>query len=444
MNTEEQKVSIVGLGYVGLPLAVLTRSKSYEVTGIDLDIEKVDMIQNGNVPFIDKELSKQLKIYPIVAQSNYDNVASANIIIVCVPTPVDADFMPDLSIVKSVCNEIGSRLQKNQLVIIESTINPGVCDDVIIPILERQSKMKCGRDFYLAHCPERINPGDKNWNVSNIPRVVGANDHVSLKKSVSFYESIISGLVKPMDSIKEAEAVKVVENSFRDINIAFVNELAMSFSMLGIDVVNVIDGAATKPFAFMPHYPGAGVGGHCIPVDPYYLIEYAKSKGFTHRFLNVAREINNGMPQFVVQMLQEAILEYNQKNRENIITTKDLQLTMLGLSYKPNVGDLRESPALKITSLLSEQYARVLVQDPYIDTTVKDFSQLHNVRIVKSISDALKGSRAIIIATAHNEYLDLDFSLLAKNGIEIIIDGRNCLDKHKVEDVGIVYKGIGR
>lgn len=440
MDVTVQKVFIVGLGYVGLPLAILARSKDYDVIGVDLDTQKVGKIQSGITPFTDNEVSKLLKRHPISAQSNYANIELANIIIVCVPTPVDEAFMPDLSIVESVCNEIGSRLQKGQLIIIESTINPGVCDDVIIPILERTSKMKCGSDFYLAHCPERINPGDSSWNVSNIPRVVGANDASSLKKSVTFYESIISGSIKPMATIKEAEAVKVVENSFRDINIAFVNELAMSFSMLGIDVVNVIDGAATKPFAFMPHYPGAGVGGHCIPVDPYYLIEYAKSKGFTHRFLSVAREINNGMPLFVLQRFMEALVENKTK-------TKGMQITVLGLSYKPNVGDLRESPALRIVSLLSDEYSKVTVYDPYIDNTFKSFSHLKNIEIIdtkNNLTAALKGSKAIIIATAHKEFLHMNYQELAVNGIEIIVDGRNCLDKQKVQAAGILYKGIGR
>ncbi len=440
MDAIKKKVFVVGLGYVGLPLAILARSKDYDVVGIDLDTQKVAKIQSGQSPFTDKVVSKLLKMHPVHAQSSYDNIESANIIIVCVPTPVDKAFMPDLTIVESVCNEIGKRLQKGQLIIIESTINPGVCDDVIIPILERTSKMQCGSDFYLAHCPERINPGDSSWNVSNIPRVVGANDAVSLKKSVTFYESIVSSSIKPMATIKEAEAVKVVENSFRDINIAFVNELAMSFSILGIDVVNVINGAATKPFAFMPHYPGAGVGGHCIPVDPYYLIEYAKSKGFTHRFLSVAREINNGMPQFVLQRLVDVLIENN-------TNSKDLQITVLGLSYKPNVGDLRESPALRIVRMLSDDYSKVFVFDPHIDTFLADsplFKNIQNVKIKKSLHDALKGSKAVVIATAHREFLHMDFQELAANGIEIIVDGRNCLDKQKVEAAGILYKGIGR
>ena len=186
--------------------------------------------------------------------------------------------MPNLNPVKNAVSSIAPLLKKHALLIIESTVNPGVCDEVVLPLLEEQSGMKVGTDIYLAHCPERINPGDTKWNVENINRVVGASSKTGLKLAKEFYESIITGEVKAMGSLKEAEAVKIIENSFRDVNIAFVNELAMSFDKLGINIVNVIDGAATKPFAFMPHYPGIGVGGHCIPVDPYYLIEYAKNR----------------------------------------------------------------------------------------------------------------------------------------------------------------------
>lgn len=433
----KEKVFVVGLGYVGLPLALLTQSKGYSVTGIDFDKNKVQLINNQTTPFVDEDVEQQLKSHPVSAQTTYKNIETANIIVVCVPTPVDEAFMPDLGPVKAACTEIGRALQKDQLIIIESTINPGVCDDIIIPLLEKSSGLVSGEDFYVAHCPERINPGDKKWNVSNIPRVVGANDEKSLNRAVDFYKDIINGTIKPMNSLKEAEAVKVVENSFRDINIAFVNELAMSFSVLGIDVVNVIDGAATKPFAFMPHYPGAGVGGHCIPVDPYYLIEYAKTKGFSHKFLSAAREINNGMPSFVVKRLTEVLSEDDHE-------LKSSKIAVLGLSYKPNVGDLRESPALKIVDILSKNGAVVTAYDPYINSDNQNFSHLDNVTIMNAINEALSGVNAIVLATAHSEFQSLDYKLLATAGVKIIIDGRNCLNRQKIESFGITYRGIGR
>jgi len=345
---KKEVVAVIGLGYVGLPLALLVDSKGYDVIGIDYDVRKVDSVNSGKSTFVDQEISTQLQARKLNAQNNYAGIEKAQVVIVCVPTPVDSEYMPDLGPVSSACTEISKNLVRGQLVIIESTINPGVCEEVILPILEKHSGLVCGRDFFLAHCPERINPGDEKWNVSNINRVVGGYDKKSLDLAVQFYESIIEASIKPMGSLKEAEAVKIVENSFRDINIAFVNELAMSFTKLGIDVVNVIDGAATKPFAFMAHYPGAGVGGHCIPVDPYYLIEYAKQNGFNHKFLAVAREINNAMPQFVIDQLKESFLDIGKK-------IEDSKVTVLGLSYKANVGDVRESPAIEIIKLLRKK-----------------------------------------------------------------------------------------
>ena len=324
----QETVSIVGLGYVGLPLAILADQKNYQVVGIDTDLKKIDALSKKVSPFLDEKISEDLKNHNITISSNFEDIQKSSITIICVPTPVDEDYIPDLSPVKNACQNIAPHLQKGHLVILESTVNPGVSEDVVIPILEEISGFKCGEDFSLAHCPERINPGDKKWTVENIPRVVGATDGIGLKKAAEFYRSIISGEIKEMNTIKEAEAVKVVENSFRDINIAFVNELAMSFDNLGIDVVNVIDGAATKPFAFMAHYPGCGVGGHCIPVDPYYLIEYARKHGFQHDFLSMARKVNNKMPKYTADKVAEGL-------NKRKIAINGTKVAVLGLSYSP-------------------------------------------------------------------------------------------------------------
>jgi nucleotide sugar dehydrogenase len=230
-----------------------------------------------------------------------------------------------------------------------------------------------------------------------------------------------------MGSLKEAEAVKIIENSFRDINIAFVNELAMSFSQLGIDVVNVINGAATKPFAFMPHYPGCGVGGHCIPVDPYYLIEYAKHNGFYHNFLALARRINNGMPKFTAELTIKGLNEAG-------IATKEVKIAVLGLAYKPEIDDCRESPSFEIIKALESYGANVVSYDPFVP----------NRSTVKSLDKAVKNAKAVVIATAHKVFKELTPEYLAKNGVKIIIDGRNCLSKEKFIKAGIIYKGIGR
>ncbi|MBI2010993.1 MAG: nucleotide sugar dehydrogenase [Candidatus Colwellbacteria bacterium] len=309
-----RKIAVIGLGYVGLPLAIRAAEKGYQVVGIDIDKRKINLLNKGIPPIGNGEFEKKLKknAPSLNFTNHYSGIEETSNIIICVPTPVNGDRTPNLEPLKKACLGISRYLAKGQLVILESTVNPGVSEGIILPILEDGSKLKAGEDFYLSHCPERINPGNEVKELQHlykIPRVVGGLEKKSLRKTVAFYRSIINASIKPMGSLQEAESVKMVENIFRDINIALVNELAMSFDKLGIDVVNVINGAATKPFSFMPHYPGVGVGGHCIPVDPYYLIDYAKTNGFHHRFLELGREINSSMPKFTVELLKSALGE---------------------------------------------------------------------------------------------------------------------------------------
>lgn len=421
------KISIVGLGYVGLPLCLLADEKGYEVLGVDLDKNKVDLINKKISPFMDEEISKKLKKSFIKATTDFSEIGNSKIIIVCVPTPVYEDHLPNLEPVENACKNIALYLKPGQLVIVESTVNPGVCESIVLPILEEISLLTGGKDFYLAHCPERINPGDKDWSVENIPRVIGSLENIGLKMATDFYRSIISGNIKQMNSLKEAEAVKVVENSFRDINIAFVNELAMSFGRLGIDVVNVIEGASTKPFSFMAHFPGCGVGGHCIPVDPYYLIDYAKKNGFSHDFLKLARQINNNMPKYLVDQTK-IILE------KNNIPVKKSNILLLGLAYKPEVGDIRESPSLEIIKHFEGEEVNLKIFDPY----VLDKSTAGN------LEEAFIKIDAVVIATAHNLFKKLSPQYFLDRGVKIIIDGRNCLCKEEFLKAGIDYNGIGR
>lgn len=428
MNSEKkEQITVIGLGYVGLPLALLAEKKGYEVIGIDTDSKKIKLINDKISPFEDEKITNQLKNSSIVATDDLTKIKDSSIIIICVPTPVYENHIPNLEPVKGACNSVAPFIQKGQLVILESTVNPGVSEDTVLPILEEKSGLKCGEDFYLAHCPERINPGDEKWNVENINRVVGAFCKQGLEKAVAFYKTILSGKIKPMNSLKEAEAVKVVENSFRDINIAFVNELAMSFSRLNIDIVNVIEGAATKPFAFMPHFPGCGVGGHCIPVDPYYLIEYAKKSGFDHDFLALARRINIKMPSFTAK---QAMLELNKKN----ISINNAKVTVLGLSYKPNIDDCRESPSFEIIKALERYGANVVTFDPFV----------FDKSTVKNLDKALKDAKAVVIATSHDVFKKLTPDDFIKNGVEVVIDGRNCLVKDDFIKSKVSYRGIGR
>jgi nucleotide sugar dehydrogenase len=420
-------VAVVGLGYVGLPLAVRAKEKGYQVIGFDTNESKIATLSKGLSPIKDDYLSENIPKFPFTATSNPAQLKTADIILICVPTPVDASFYPDLEPVVSACELIASHGKKGALVVLESTVNPGVSEEIVRPIFEKHGFI-VGKNIFLAHCPERINPGDPKWNVTNIPRVVGSFEKKGLALALQFYRSIVDGEIRPMKSIREAEAVKIVENSFRDINIAFVNELARSFEVLDIDVKDVIQGAATKPFAFMAHYPSCGVGGHCIPVDPYYLIERAKQSGFDHRFLKIAREINNSMPAHTVELLQDELNGIK-------LPLNGTRVGVLGLAYKGNVDDLRESPAEKIIGHLKRHGAKVETYDPHI----------LRLSSVKSLEALLRKSEALILATDHREFKELlTPTLMKKFRIRIIIDGKNCLDKTAFKKAGIIYRGIGR
>ena len=426
MSEKKETIGVVGLGYVGLPLAVRAKERGYNVLGFERTSEKADIINSGKSPIEDEYLEENLPKNPIEATTDTTRLKECDIVLICVPTPVDEFHNPDIGPVRGATESISKNLKPGALVVLESTVNPGVSEEVVRPIFEADGH-KIGEDVFIAHCPERINPGDPKWNVTNIPRVVGAFTPEGLNKAVTFYESIIDGKIKPMKSIREAEACKVVENSFRDINIAFVNELAKSFDALNIDVKDVIDGAATKPFAFMPHYPGRGIGGHCIPVDPYYLIERAKRAGFDHKFLRTSRTINNSMPAYTVELLQDKLNEVR-------LPLNGTKIGLLGIAYKPNIDDDRESPYYEIVKELRKHKAEIISYDPHI---LKRSD-------VDSMGELLEKSDAIILVTNHKEFNGLDGEMLKKNNIKVIIDGVNSLDKDDIENNGVIYKGIGR
>jgi len=424
---KDTAVCVIGLGYVGLPIAVRAAERGYSVSGVDLDKEKIATINEGRSPIEDATLSEELPKYPFEATTDPSAIASADIILICVPTPVDSMHYPDLRPVRGATDMIAKNMKKGALVVLESTVNPGVSEEVVVPILE-EAGFSVGKDIHLAHCPERINPGDSKWSVKNIPRVVGSTSEEGLARALDFYRSIVDGEIRPMKSIREAEAVKIIENSFRDINIAFVNELAKSFDQLGIDVKDVIQGAATKPFAFMPHFPSCGVGGHCIPVDPYYLIERAKQSGFDHRFLKIAREINNSMPAYAVELLQDELNSLR-------MPLNGTGVGVLGLAYKPNIDDLRESPSEDIIRELGKHGADVLTYDPHV----------LRLSTTKTLEEILEKSEALVFATAHREFLDsITPELLASHGIKVFVDGQNAFDGTAMKAAGIAYKGIGR
>lgn len=421
----KKKICVIGLGYVGLPLAcAIARNEKYDVCGYDPANDKIKKIKAKIAPIDDETAKKDLTEVSIKVSEKETILKNQDIFIICVPTPINNEYEPDYTYVINAATSICKYLKKGNIVIIESTVNPGACEEVIKPVLEKNGLL-AGNDFVLSHCPERINPGDPKWNVYNIPRNVGATDKKGAKEVAEFYRSFLHGEINILNNLKEAEATKIIENTFRDINIAYVNELAMSFDRLGIDLTNVIKGASNKPFAFMAHYPGCGVGGHCIAVDPYYLIKRASKEDFDHEFLKNARKVNNYMPRYTVEKLIKSLNKIGK-------SIKNTKIAILGLSYKANVGDLRESPSFEIIKILNKEYeANLMIFDPYfLDKSTS-----------KNFNDILKKAEAIVIATNHRDFIKTDY--LRYNNIKVIVDGRNCLDKSKYSKK-TVYTGIGR
>ena len=428
---KRETVGVIGLGYVGLPLALLSKENGYEVIGLDVNKELVKKINDGVCPIPDDEkVTSKFEENRFEATTDPKRLKEADIILIAVPTPVDEMQNPVYDYVVSASKMAAENLKKGALVVLESTVNPGTCEAIIRPLFENYGH-RVGRDVQIAHSPERIDPGksifSKGWHIGNTPRVVGAFTKTGTKKATQFYRSIIDAEVRPMKSIREAEAVKILENTFRDINIAFINEIAQCFDVLGIDVLDVIEGAKTKPYSFMAHYPSCGVGGHCIPVDPYYLIEQAQKVGFDHKFMRRAREVNNFMPEYTVERMQDALNEVGRP-------IKNEKVGLMGLSYKANVDDLRESPALKIRKHLEKHGAHITTFDPHIPERSD----------VKTLETFLKRVDHLLLTVNHDEFIEIDPKLFKKHGIKVIVDGKNCLDKEAITALGIEYRGIGR
>lgn len=426
--------AIIGLGYVGLPLATLAREKGWQVIGIDINTEKVAAIAAGQTPFHDPALAEQLTAHPIEATSDFARLSNADVIIVAVPTPVTDTHQPDLTPLSSALESALPHFSAGQVLVVESTINPGVMAEVVVPIVQRRDDLVLDADnpaaanFFIAHCPERINPGDSKWTVRNIPRVLGGFSAAGAEKARAFYDSVLEAPVTVLGSATEAEAVKILENTFRDINIAYINEMAKSFDALGINISNVIAGAATKPFAFLPHYPGNGVGGHCISVDPYYMIERARQVGFDHQFLKLARQINESMPAFSIELLERALKKTGRQ-------LADAKVAVAGLAYKKNVADLRNSPARKAVELLQGHVKAVRSFDP--------FAPDHST--ATSLVEAVTGADAIMLACDHDVLVaELTAKNIASWQVPVVVDGKNALNQAALQAAGITYVGIGR
>ncbi len=408
-------VGILGLGYVGLPLVREFSQAGLKVTGFDIDEQKVEKLNSGKsiIKHIsDAEVGRIVNSGLFSATRDMSRLGEVDAVLVCVPTPLTENREPDLRFIVSSSETIGRFLKSGQLVVFESTTYPGTTREVVRPILEK-SGLKAGRDFYLAYSPEREDPGNKNFTTRTIPKVVGGLTAACRSVACAVYDAVIEQTV-PVSSLEAAEATKIVENVYRCINIAMVNELKMVFDRMGIDVWEVINAASTKPFGFKAFYPGPGLGGHCIPIDPFYLTWRARQYGMVTRFIELSGEINTYMPHYVVSKMMDALNE-----REKSL--KGSKLLVLGLAYKKDIDDVRESPSIELIELLEAKGAKVDYNDPHISKTHKQRKHDLRKRSKKLSEKMLSGYDAVLISTDHSDY---DYEWIVSNS-QLVVDTRN-------------------
>jgi len=411
-------VAVIGLGYVGLPLVKALVTERFNVIGFDVDPEKIAALRAGR-SYI-KHLPAELFVHAIKEghfepTTNVADLARADAILICVPTPLTRHREPDLTFVENSARAIASILRPGQLIVLESTTYPGTTRDVIKPILE-QSKLTCGRDFYIAYSPEREDPGNSEYSTAAIPKVVAGDGPEASKLAATLYSTFVSKTVE-VPSLEVAEAVKLTENIFRSVNIALVNELKVLYAAMGIDIWDVIEAAKTKPFGFMPFYPGPGLGGHCIPIDPFYLTWRAREFDIATRFIELAGEINTSMPQYVVSRLAD---ELNSRIGKALNGSRIL---IIGLSYKKNIDDTRESPSFRLIDLLEQRGAACDVHDPFVAVVPhkREYPKLMGRRSIVLHADAISAYDAVLIATDHDS---IDYKAIVKSA-KLVIDTRN-------------------
>ncbi|WP_291640197.1 nucleotide sugar dehydrogenase [Bosea sp. (in: a-proteobacteria)] len=419
VNDRSIVIGIVGLGYVGIPLALAALRQGIKVIGFDIDQKRVDDLNAGKsaIKHIPMDLIIEgAKTGRFAATTDFDRMAEPDALLIAVPTPLTKYREPDLSYVVKTTEAIAKRLRKDQLIVLESTTYPGTTDEVMRPILEKASGLKSGEEFFLAFSPEREDPGNPDFGTSTIPKVVGGDGADALAMSLALYGALVVKAVA-VSSTATAEAVKLTENIFRAVNIALVNELKTVYAAMGIDVWEVIDAAKTKPFGFMPFYPGPGLGGHCIPIDPFYLTWKAREYDVATRFIELAGEINTRMPYRVVNQLAEVL---DAKGHKNL---SDAKILILGIAYKKNIDDMRESPALKLIELIEKRGAHVEFHDPFIPVIppTREHAELTGRKSASVSKDALAGYDAVLIATDHD---DVDYAFVVANS-RIVVDTRN-------------------
>ncbi len=407
----EARVGTLGLGYVGLPLSVEFAAAGLRVTGFDLSAEKVDAVNAGRSYIKDipsEKLAPLVETGRLRASSNFDELAGCDAIIICVPTPLSKTKDPDLSLVVEAAKAIAARLRAGQLVVLESTTYPGTTEELILPMLSERG-LKVGESFFLAFSPERVDPGNARFGTRNTPKIIGGATDRCTQVARALYARAIDTVI-PVSSTRTAEMVKLLENTFRSVNIGLVNEVMLMCDRLGVDVWEVIDAAATKPFGFMPFYPGPGLGGHCIPIDPLYLSWKLKTLNYRARFIELAGEINSEMPEYVCARVADAL---NDQER----SVKGSRVLVLGVTYKKDIDDVRESPALDIIRLLEDRGARVGYNDPYVP-------ELHmSGRVLRSqdLLPAVREAHVVVIVTDHTAYAYREIVEAAR----VVVDTRN-------------------
>ena len=433
IKQKKTRIGVVGLGYVGLPLAVEYAAKGFETVGIEVDTNKVNAINTGK-NYIDdvdnKVFAKVTKSGKLRAAATYDDVGKLDVIFICVPTPFTANKEPDISYIIASAKEIAPRLRKGHLIILKSTTFPNTTEGYVQPILDA-SKLRVGKDYFLAFSPERIDPGNKKWGTCNTPTVVGGVTPECTRLACLITEQAVSKVV-PVSSPKVAELEKLLENIFRSVNIALVNELAqLCDRMGGVNVWEVVEAAATKPFGFMPFYPGPGIGGHCILIDPYYLSWLAREHDFQTNFITLAAETNENMPFYVKNMVQREISMMP-------VAFKDAKILILGVAFKRDVDDIRHSPALKVMELLLKDGARnISYNDPHVPRVKVNNYEYHSVEVTNEL---LRSADCVVITTDHSTY---DYEAVVKNS-RCVIDTRNATKAVKQGRNKIVLLGDGK
>jgi UDP-N-acetyl-D-glucosamine dehydrogenase len=408
------RVGVIGLGYVGLPLAVEFAHTGFDVTGFDVDPAKTDQINAGRsyIPDVGgADLAACVRAGTLRATTDMSALATMDAIDICVPTPLRKTKDPDLSYIVMAVEAVAATLRRGQLVILESTTYPGTTDEVVKPMLEAKG-LKADVDFLLAFSPERVDPGNRQFNTKNIPKIVGGVGPASTEAAAALYGATVQQVV-PVSSTRVAEMVKLLENTFRAVNIGLVNEIALMCNKMDIGVWEVIDAAKTKPFGFMPFYPGPGLGGHCIPIDPYYLSWKARQTGFECRFIELAGQINSSMPHFVVDRVTDAL-----NSRKKAINGSSIHL--IGVAYKRDVNDMRESPALDVLELLAKRGAQLSYSDPYVPELKFDSRRLASIDLATAVA---KQPDCAVICTDHTGF---DYDALLEGGM-LVVDTRNAL-----------------